>query len=61
MFDWYRLLTLLGLSGFSIDSSEWIIRVSIGPGHTQLTRTPDRATSPAAVFVRPITAWFHAT
>ena len=37
------------------------MRVSIGPGHTAFTRTPDRATSPAAVLVSPITACFDAT
>ena len=33
-----------------------IIGVSTGPGQTALTRMPLRATSRAAVFVRPITA-----
>ena len=40
--------------------SEWIMRVSIGPGQTAFTRTPARATSPAATLVRPITACFDA-
>ncbi len=59
-----RLVSLAdasGSSGLIIFSSEWIIRVSTGPGQTALTRTPWRATSPAAVLVRPITACFEAT
>ena len=49
------------VDGFRCASSEWIIRVSTGPGQTALTRMPWRATSPAAVLVRPITACFEAT
>ena len=38
----------------------WIIGVSVLPGHTALIRTPVRAFSTAAVFVRPSTACFEA-
>ena len=37
------------------------IPVSIGPGATTLTRTPDPATSSAAAFVSPSTACLLAT
>jgi len=49
---------LAGSDGLSWALSEWIIRVSTGPGQTALTRIPWRATSPAAVLIRPITACF---
>ena len=56
-----RATTLAGSAGLSWASSEWIIRVSTGPGQTALTRMPWRATSPAAVLVKPMTACFEAT
>jgi len=36
--------TLAGSAGLSCASSEWIIRVSTGPGQTAFTRVPRRAT-----------------
>ena len=36
--------TLAGSAGLSCASSEWIIRVSTGPGQTAFTRMPRRAT-----------------
>ena len=50
-----------GSPGFRCDSSDRIIRVYTGQGHTAFTRTPSAATSVDATLVNPRTPCLDAT